>query len=106
MRMRLARPATTAGTRHAGTRRRAFLSADIGGERGKFLGQFLRTAPGAGRSQPIAGAHEDFVVGSALFTMKFVNGHEKRMCCSRAVVEGSETNGHGFHEFTQIKDFL
>ena len=45
------------------------------GERGKFLGQFLRAAMRAFRALPVAGADEDFAVALALFAMKFVNRH-------------------------------
>ena len=79
MRMRLAGSATAARAGHAGTGRRTFLSTYRRGEGGKLFRELGGTALGAGRALPIAGAHEDFVVRPALFTMKFVNRHGVRI---------------------------
>lgn len=46
-----------------------------GREGGQFLVQLGGTAERTFRSLPVGGADEDFAVGPAFFTMKFVNRH-------------------------------
>ena len=58
---------------------RAIAGCADGGERGKFLGQFLRAAMRAFRAPPVAGSDEDFAVALALPAMKFVNRHGRNV---------------------------
>ncbi len=58
------------GAHHSRARRR---------ERGKLLVQLAGTAVGTFRPAPVGGTHEDFAVAPALFAMKFVDRHGRRV---------------------------
>jgi hypothetical protein len=49
----------------------------------KFRGSALRTL----RSTPVGGADQDFVVPPALFAMKFVNRHGRKVAASRKILK-------------------
>ena len=71
--------AATTSTAAAVTGRRAVAAGAGGGEHGKFLGQFLRTAMRTFGILPVGRADEDFGVAPAFLTMKFVNRHERKL---------------------------
>ena len=73
--------ATSATTAAAAASAAGFFACGsvVAGTGGREGGQFFVQLGGAAvrtfRSLPVGGAHEDFAVGPAFFTMKFVNWH-------------------------------
>lgn len=87
MRMGLAGPAASAGTRHAAAGVAAGSIARGGGESGKLLGELLGLAVGTGGATPITGANEDLAVALALPTMKLVDRHARNYSLGQAVAQ-------------------
>jgi len=84
----MAAATAAAGMSAAALAGRRFAVGLGGSERGKLLGQFRRAAMRTSGVFPFNRADENFAVAPALFTMKFVNRHDKKIISS---AKGSST---------------